>query len=126
MAAQYHNRAALGVEYFGDLVGGETFGKSSNPGSSLLKEAMSDASKEEISDAFLYLVIYHAIGDNHLYQYQAGFLDEESWQARRMALKNLLRDKSAQIICLRTAFRASYQRLCEELIADNQKEPIQN
>ena len=126
IAAQYHNRAALAVEYVGDLMENETIVASGTFESGSLKETLPDASNAARSAAFLALISYHTIGDNHLYQYQAGFLDEESWQARRLNLKNLLRGEPAQVVCLRTAFRASYQDLCKELIAENRGESVQN
>jgi len=117
IAGQYHSRAALAVENFGNLMSNEltpTMGIGD-----ILLEIMPDATPEARAFAYLSLYSFHTLVDNHLFQYQAGFMDDEAWQPRRAQLKSVLENEVSQYVCLRLQFRFSYKQLCEELIAES-------
>jgi hypothetical protein len=87
IASQYHERAALAVENFnGQLESGDLriWG-----GISRL-EITSDRSAEDAGRFYLMGVAYLTMADNHYFQYQSGFMDEESWQTQRQLLKMVL------------------------------------
>ena len=118
IAGQYHNRAALAIENFGNMMSNElapTIGLGN-----VLKEIMPDATPEARTFAYLSMYSFHTLGDNHLFQYQSGFMDEEAWQPRRTQIASVLSvGEAPQFVCLQLEFRSSYKQLCEELIAEN-------
>ena len=118
IAGQYHSRAALAIENFGNLMSNDlahTIGIGD-----VLLEIMPDATPEARTFAYLTTYSFHTLGDNHLFQYQSGFIDDEAWQPRRAQIANILRrSEVSQFVCLRMEFRSSYKRLCEELIAES-------
>lgn len=120
VAAQYHERASLAVEWFhqehdtGEM---SLWADYCSPGMS------TSASPEQIERAghgCLSLTSFLTIHDNHLYQYQAGFLDEESWQARRETLKRVLGMPGVAVVVRdqRLPFRQSFVDLCNELVRE--------
>ena len=124
IAAQYHDRAALAVENFhaqlesGDL---SVWGRRSG------LELTSNFSAEDAGRAFLGVQAYLVMADNHLYQYESGFMEESSWQAQRALLKSALNSGQplgARNILLRTAGirRESFLKLCEQLIEEGKTE----
>jgi hypothetical protein len=58
--------------------------------------------------------------DNYYYQYQHGFMEEESWAAFRYRLKKFLRDESARSVYTDEPqrWRTPFQLLCGELITE--------
>ena len=123
IATQYHQRAALAVENFnaqlesGDLrVWGRISGLDITP----------DRSVEDAGRIHLMGVTYLTMADNHFYQYQSGFMDEESWQTQRALLKRVLgtaisppRGVLDQNII---GFRPSFIELCNTLMEENRSE----
>mgnify|MGYP001813140891 CR=1 FL=1 len=120
VAAQYHERASLAVDWLheqhetGDPM---VWAGVCSPGVS------ASATTEKIERAghgCLNLISFMTIQDNHLYQYQLGFLDEESWQARRETLKRFLGNPitAALVLDERVNFRRSFIELCEELVQE--------
>jgi hypothetical protein len=125
IAAQYHERAALAVEYFdshwvsGDLESyAEGCGQEIAPGKSA----------EEVGRDCVRDTVYLFLADNHLYQYESGFMDEAAWQAQRELLKaNLTKSGSTLRDTLQRSDRfairrESFIRLCEQLIEEYEKE----
>ena len=120
IASQYHSRAELAIVNWGNLMSSEEAPAIFAP---ILEEAMPDVTPEERAYAYFSAVSFHTLVDNHLYQYQAGFLDEEAWRPRREQLKNVLLSREyMQFVCLRLEFRSSYKQLCAELIAEGNAE----
>ena len=122
IANQYHNRAELAIENWGNLMSSDEaptiFG-------AILGQAMPNSTPEARTYAYFGAVSFHTLVDNHLYQYQAGFLNEEAWQPRREQLKNvLMKHDYMQFVCLRLEFRSSYKQLCTELIVEGNAELV--
>jgi hypothetical protein len=88
LAAQYHARAALSIENFnaemesGDLAFWGRRGQ---------WVAGDEQSIEDRGREVLRSIKYLLIVDNHYYQYQAGFLEEEMWQSQLTGLKGQLK-----------------------------------
>lgn len=87
IAGQYHDRTALTVQNFNaELENGDL---------SVWARAFRDVefndeiSIEDKGRAFLRLAAYIMMLDNHYYQYQAGFLDDETWQTHLRGLGDL-------------------------------------
>jgi hypothetical protein len=116
IAAQYHERAALAVEYFS-----AQFDRSTLPnwGRVTGRQPTDEVPIEELGIRWLHGATYLTMADNHYYQYQAGFLEDESWQAHRRTLKeNLANPNSPVHVALGTAntpYRAAFLALCDEL-----------
>jgi len=123
IATQYHQRTALAVEVFnaqlesGDLA---FWGKASG------RKLTEQLPYEKLGQRWLTGAVYLAVADNHYYQYQSGFLEEESWQPQRLTLRlNLANPESAIHYALRSVigpYRASFLALCDELIAEAESE----
>ena len=119
VAAQYHDRAALTVDYMnaqlesGDLAGWGAIG-SVDPSSD---ESLENLGRWQLT-GFGRLIM----ADNHYYQYQSGFLEDEAWEAQRRSLKNNLASPSSPIRrsyeTFRDFFRDSFVELCDSLIAE--------
>ena len=122
VAAQYHDRAALTVEYVnaqlesGDLVGWGSIGRiDPSP-----EESLENLGRWQLT-GFARLIM----ADNHFYQYQSGFLEDEAWEAQRRSLKDNLASPSSPIRrsyeTFRDFFRDSFVELCDSLIDENSK-----
>ncbi len=119
IAAQYHDRAALAVENFnsemenGDLrVWARIFGD---------VDLGEDISIEDRGRAFLRIAKYFIILDNHYYQYQFGFLDDESWQTHISGFKNLaarLPEIQHFIENRSTPARPAFWKIADEVMAE--------
>jgi hypothetical protein len=122
IAAQYHERAALAAEMFSNIMeSGELkfWGRSSG------LPATSDQTLEDIGRELLTGKIMLTLMDNHYYQYQAGFLDEDSWHAQRSNLKRILKNTESMPRLLITqpgSLRTAFIDLCATLIAENESE----
>ena len=127
IASQYHERAALAVENFnGQLESGDLqfWGLVSG------LDITSDRSAEDAGRFYLTGVAYLTMADNHYYQYQSGFMDEESWQSQRQLLKSVVgRSESSPAFILKNnlhSFRSSFVDLTgvliEELRSETDKE----
>ena len=127
IATQYHQRAALAVENFnaqlesGDLrVWGIISGLDITP----------DRSVEDAGRSHLMGVTYLIMADNHYFQYQSGFMDEESWQTQRALLKSVMGGVMGDVISpprqvlemSKMPFRPSFVELCNTLIKENRSE----
>ena len=120
VAGQYHERASLAVDWF---VQEHETGNMAMWAGFCSPEMSGSATAEEIEregHSCLSLVSFLTIHDNHLYQYQSGFLDEESWQARRETLKRVLRLPGAAVVVRdqRVPFRRSFVNLCDEIVRE--------
>ena len=123
IASQYHQRAALAVDNFGaQLESGDLrfWGLVSG------LEITPDRSAEDAGRFYLTGIAYLTMADNHYYQYQAGFMDEESWQTQRRLLKSIVnRPESPPGFILQNnthSFRPSFVELTNILIEENRSE----
>ena len=87
IASQYHDRAALAVENFHAMA---EFGSGGNPTRPCSNLPIEDQSVENINRRCFMALAYLTMADNHLYQYESGFMDESGWQAQRALLKGIL------------------------------------
>jgi hypothetical protein len=119
IATQYHNRAAVAVENYNAQLEsgllrfwGQMAGNGGPPGMSV----------EDKGRLYLSGMAYLVQVDNHYFQYQSGFLDEEAWQAQYLTLKNALGRPESPV---RTALssgaglRASFIAPCHQIIEEN-------
>ena len=118
IASQYHARAALSVENFnaemesGDLHYWGTLGQ---------WPAENDQSVEDRGRNVLRAAKYLVIVDNHFYQYEAGFLEEDVWQSQLRALRSQLRSNSRARGAVRSRvsiYRPSFLDLANEILDD--------
>ena len=84
---QYNYRTSMAIEIFnaqlesGDL---KMWARLSGP------DTNSERSPEDLGRLYLTGLSYLTLADNHYFQYQNGFLDEESWMTQRNTLKRQL------------------------------------
>jgi len=119
IASQYHNRAAMAVEYFSTQFEPDNL---PNWGRATGREPTPDMSIEQLGRRWLHGASYLIMADNHYYQYQSGFLEDEAWQAQRDTLKRNLSNPGSPVHYVldspNATYRASFLELCEELIAE--------
>jgi len=123
IASQYHERAALAVEMYGLQM---ESGDLKNWGKIAGRNPATDRSIEDLGRFYLTGRIFLAMADNHYYQFQSGFLDDESWQGQRLAIKRALANPASpfRYVFLRNpdSLRESFVDFCNELIAEIKSE----
>ena len=94
IAAQYHNRAALAVDNynaqlesgilrFWGLFGGQ--------------DAPTELSADDLGRFYIAGITYLMQADNHFFQYQSGFMEEEAWQAQHATRKRVLSSPASPV-----------------------------
>ncbi len=130
IAAQYHDRTALAVENNNVQIEsgilhlwGALSGKVDDRD---LAAYMAEFTPEQWGRYYLFSINTTMQMDNHFFQYQSGFMEEEVWQAHRAFLKRLLRNPSFPVSLALSAnstpYRASFLELCDQLIAELEAE----
>jgi len=130
IASQYQERAAAAVEYNGSQMhnaraiaekGAEiiTFATSSDV-SDELKEFVKDRSPESVGMWFYENRVFFVMLDNFHYQYSAGFMEEESWEAFHRQLRDELSREStaAYYQDYGLSLRISFEALCDEILQE--------
>ena len=95
-------------------------GVSSGNASSAIRALTDTKSPEEIGFWFYTRRITFTGADNSHYQYESGFMAEDSWQAFRARLRANLSDEATADFYRRDRklFRTSFQNLCDQLLAE--------
>ena len=119
IAAQYHERAALAVANFHAMA---EFGGAGVSVRRCAVEPTENRSADDIRVGCMIALAYFVMADNHLYQYESGFMEESAWQAQRRLLKSILRNPEGLYRILyqnsRGMRRESFLALCDQLIAE--------
>ena len=126
IAAQYHERAALAVENFHVMA---ELGVSRNLRGQCASESTDGQTAEDVSTECLIAHAYLTMADNHLYQYEAGFMDESAWQAQRRLLKVILNNNEVYRSLFqntRLMRRESFLQLGDQLIEEGSAEQREN
>ncbi len=122
IAAQYHERTALLVDYYNvQLESGDLRVWASLTGI----DATPDISAEELGGAYLTVTGLLKIFDNTHYQIQAGFVDDEYLQIQRSGLKALFSSGPIPVSILRNSsnrYRESFVAFCNEIIEEIEAE----
>jgi len=141
VAAQYHNRAALAIELTNSqLESGNlrTWGiLTGKVGDGLtltqLREEVASWSAEQWGVQLISGVQNVIQFDNHYYQYQSGFMEEEAWQAYRRLLRFQLSIPNSPVNVAMATFgnnyRESFVLLCDQLRAETRSksgDPMSN
>jgi hypothetical protein len=134
IANQYQERAALNINYQLAALQNDTVlaFHGSNRKQQFLSSDFPDEVKklaESLSDEVAGLLgvstIYsYLVFDNNHFQYQSGFLAEETWQVYRNELKGYLNGDTYLFVWSRTkdTYRPGFQELVDELILENRTE----
>jgi hypothetical protein len=122
LAVQYHERTVLAVDYVLAQHEHGNFGTWATWCGQEFSQDTPERAGHDCINAHAALQIH----DNHYFQYQSGFLDEESWRARRKSLKSVLafpifREALKSPLPLRSSFVA----LCNDLIAEIDGEAVE-
>ncbi len=125
IATQYHERASLAIDIFNAQLESGDLSMWARLGG---LDATADRSVEDQGRAYLTGLSYLTLADNHYYQFQSDFLDDESWGTQRRTLKRFLAHP-ASAATLRFAirsststFRDSFVELCNEIVAEIESE----
>ena len=135
IASQYQDRASLNAELKYAQIQSDT--ALHVAGNSLSRRLSGSASPEELAallegttpDVLGYRdTIIRAtllLNDNNHFQYQSGFLTEETWHAYRDELGTYLRSPLFRLIWYSSKheYRADFQNVVEQLILENDREP---
>ena len=134
IASQYQERAALNINYQLAVLQNDTVlaYHGSNRKQQFLRSDFPDEIKklaESTPDEVIGLLnastMYsYLVFDNNHFQYQSGFLAEETWQVYRNELKGYLNGDTYLFVWSRTkhAYRPEFQELVDELILENRAE----
>lgn len=124
IASQYHDRAALSVEAYNQQIEG---GVLTAWGSFLDENLYPSLSVEDRGRMYLWGTIYLTQVDNHYFQYQSGFMQEEAWQAQLATLKRVMRASNspgpAAYRNSATQYRASFVALVDQIIQETGDQP---
>ena len=118
IASQYHARAALSVQNFNaEMESGDL----KFWGSRDQWNGDNDLSIEDRGRAVLRAATYLYLVDNHYYQFEAGFLEEDVWQNQLNGLKDQLRVNGrlrGMIRARMNLYRPSFLNLTNQLLDD--------
>ena len=125
IASHYHEHAALAIEVHNEQLAS---GNLALWGSFAGSNAPPELSAEDLGRYYLYGLIYLTQVDNHYFQYQSGFLDEQLWQAQYAFLKNVLASPNSPARVAwpsaRYQFRAPFIELTEQIIKEADADAI--
>ena len=124
IAAQYHDRAALSVDAHNQQIEG---GVLAVWGQFLDEERFPNLSMDDRGRMYLWGMIYLTQADNHYFQYQSGFMEEEAWHAQLATLKRVVRSPASPIPTVlsesRTQYRASFLALIDQIAQEADDRP---
>jgi len=130
IASQYQERAAAAVEYNGSQMhnaraiaekGAEIIAfAATGEASPALKAFVEDRSPESVGMWFYENRVFFTMLDNFHYQYSAGFMEEESWNAFKQQLRKQLVKESiaAYYENYGLSLRASFEALCDQILQE--------
>ena len=130
VASQYQERASTAVEYYGaQMVNDRAVAEKgaqilaaakSGMTTPELRDFVKDRSAESIGMWFYENRVFFVMLDNFHYQYSAGFLEDESWDAFRKQLQDELSRQSTAAYYRDYGFklRASFEELCDGILSD--------
>ena len=130
VAAQYQERAALVVDIYNTQIESETAlsvlgppvaeAMESGRFSGEVRTQFEDYTAEQLAFEVISSSIALATYDNLHFQYQSGFISDESWQAFRVRLRQNLEWPITHAVFTedKGIYRASFRDLCDELIAE--------
>ena len=121
VAAQYHERTSLAIEWLNSQYDGGDLTYWQNR---CFPNLPSEMTVEFAGRTCIAVHSAMLLAENNMYQYQAGFLDEESWQARRGALKELYRFPAGRTLIFdeSSGYRESFVELGKILMDEVDKE----
>ena len=125
LAGQSHDRAAAAVEFWNGHYESafllSVYGKPLIDIASLQKAYGPDASAEQLGVMYVHIKLVLTNLDNHHYQYESGFYDEETWSSFQEQLRSFL-DTSAMaryvIANEGGQYRKSFHDLCLAILDD--------
>jgi hypothetical protein len=130
IASQYQERASTAVEYYSSQMQNEraifdqgeeiAAAVSSGKASPALKSLIEDQSPESVGIWFYRRRVFFVMLDNFHYQYQSGFMADESWDAFRRQLHDEFSDQAtaAYYRDYGSNFRESFEALCDQILQE--------
>lgn len=120
LASAYQDRTASSVE--------RLVAEASSPEntSARAKERRGDfagISPEERESRELFFAAYIVMAENHHYQYEAGFLPEEHWARNLAEMRCAFSTPLYRELIAKWKFRASFQAVLNDVIADAEADP---
>ena len=123
LAGQYQERSAMAVEYWNGLAQSEYDVRT--VGNNVIADpkwngVFGDAvTPEEIGMAYMSVRKTFVVLDNHHYQYESGFYDEDTWQRFRGHLRIFLESYPVARSMVRNhadIFRPTFHAVCEQIV----------
>ncbi len=123
LAGQYQERSAMAVEYWNGLAQSEYDVRT--VGNNVIADpkwngVFGDAvTPEEVGMAYMSVRKTFVVLDNHHYQFESGFYDEETWQTFRAHLRIFLARNPVARSMLRNhadIFRPTFHAVCEQIV----------
>jgi len=123
LAAQYHERTVVAVDWIMAQHEHGNFGAWARLCGQEFSQDTPEQAVHDCINAFSLLQIH----ENHHFQYKAGFLDEDSWQARRKSLKAALTFSvyRGAIKSSSVPLSSAFVELCNELIVEIDREAVE-
>jgi len=130
IASQYQERASTAVEYYGSQMQNElaTAEKGAaiitdvraGKASPALTSIVEGRSPESVGMWFYENRVFFVMLDNFHYQYSAGFMEDESWEAFRRQLREELSGQSTKAYYQNYGIklRNSFEELCDEILEE--------
>jgi len=130
IASQYQERASTAVEYYGSQMQNEralvekgaeiAAAVRSGKVSPELQKLVKDRSNESIGMWFYEHRVFFVMLDNFHYQYSAGFMEDESWEAFRRQLRDELSKETtaAYYQDYGLSLRISFEDLCDQILGE--------
>ena len=126
IAAQYQERAALGMEYFISTEQNEhslrRTGETEMANHGLPPGMLDGSTPEEVGSRIINVRKSLLIYDNHHFQYESGFLTDESWMRFRNRLKGSLAQPIYQHVIEHSNSRSSFRAVCDQIISELSQE----
>ena len=130
VAAQYQERANAAVDMFMGHIQSETSlkirgeqiqaGQSPQGHSNGAGAWMTSKTPQELAWRWYSFMVLFTLYDNNHFQYESGFLDEDSWMAFRTRMKTVSSDPINRDFYrrIRTSYRASFRAIVDEVISE--------
>ena len=130
IASQYQERASTAVDYYSAQMQNEL--ATAEKGAAIISDAragkaspaltslVEDRSPESVGMWFYENRIFFVMLDNFHYQYSAGFMEDESWDAFRRQLREELSGESTKAYYQNYGIelRTSFENLCNEILKE--------
>ena len=120
LASAYQDRATSSIDR---LVAEASSPENTSARAKAKRGDFASISPEEQESRELFFAAYVVMAENHHYQYEAGFLPEDHWARNLAELRCAFTDPLNRELIANWKFRASFQEVLNDVIADAESNP---